>query len=892
MKNFYQSSLCIFLLVVLSAVIIFPGQTGKIAGTVKDKSTGEPLIGVNIFIEQTSIGAASDINGDYFIINVSPGEYTVVASMIGYQSMKVTKVIVTADKTTNINFGLDVQRLELNEEVVVTAERLIIRKDLTSSELSVTSSEIKSLPVESLADILQLKAGVVTDASGGIHIRGGRTSEVSYLIDGIPINDNYSGSSGTNVDVQFMEEVKVISGVFNAEYGQALSGIVDVITRQGSNTFQGNVSVSSGDYLSNHKDIFFNIDEVNPTGTTEIKANISGPLNVLGKNFSYNLAFRRFSNDGYLYGQRRFNPKDSSFQEGDAFHIVSTGDNKIISMNPFLNYNFQGKFAFNLFQRLKISNLFLWDKTDAKYYNHIIDLIPLDAHIYKLNPDGLPENFTNSLNNIVTFTYVFSPSTFLDLKYSYGRSEEKSYVFEDIRDTRYANPELLNQLTSYAFLTGGTNMGHSSRITNTNIIKADLFSQIDNYNGIKTGIELNLGRIQPTNEIVKYQDTLKVFDFNYFINQGTFEYNPISFAYYLQDKVEYKSVIINAGVRYDYFNSSGKVPTDLRDPENSLKINAKEQHQVSPRLGIAFPISADGTIHFSYGHFFQLPPYSYLYSNPNYRVGPGGLYTLMGNANLKAQSIVAYELGLHYQFFDMIGLEVIGYYKDITNLLGTEIQDTYIKSDRYALYVNRDYGKARGFTVSLMKRPTEDHVSVSLDYTLQIAEGNASDPNDAFNRAQGTPPKQPNIQVVPLNWDQRHTINLSLFYIVPGDFNLGVIAKYESGFPYTPELQSIQTSYENSSRIPSKTNVDLQFNKEFIIGETTLSFFVRVFNLFDTRNEINVYRDTGRAGYTLLSRYTPQYQGPNTLDEFLNRPDYYSEPRRILLGVSYNFNLQ
>jgi outer membrane receptor for ferrienterochelin and colicin len=264
----------------------------------------------------------------------------------------------------------------------------------------------------------------------------------------------------------------------------------------------------------------------------------------------------------------------------------------------------------------------------------------------------------------------------------------------------------------------------------------------------------------------------------------------------------------------------------------------------------------------------------------------------MGNANLKAQSIVAYELGLHYQFFDMIGLEVIGYYKDITNLLGTEIQDTYIKSDRYALYVNRDYGKARGFTISLSKRPTEDHISVSLDYTLQIAEGNASDPNDAFDRAQGTPPKQPNIQVVPLNWDQRHTINLSLFYIVPGDFNLGVVAKYESGFPYTPELQSIQTSFENSARIPSKTYVDLQFNKDFMIGGTTLSLFVRVFNLFDTRNEINVYRDTGRAGYTLVSQYTPQYQGPNTLDEFLNKPDYYSEPRRILLGMSYNFNIE
>ncbi|MBU2584288.1 MAG: TonB-dependent receptor [Bacteroidetes bacterium] len=882
MRIFYQPGLYIFLFFILSAAVIYPGQTGKIAGTVRDKNTGEPLIGVNIFMEKTTMGAASDVNGDYFILNIPPGEYTIIASMIGYQSMKVTNVIIAADKTTNIIFELEVQTLQLNQEVVVTAKRLVIRKDLTSSELSVSSGEIKNLPVESLGDILQLKAGVVTDASGGIHIRGGRTSEVSYLVDGIPVSDNYSGGSGSNVDVQFMEEVKVISGVFNAEYGQALSGVVDVITKQGSSTFQGNVSVSSGDYLSNHKNIFFNIDKLNPTGTTEIKANLSGPVNFLGKNLNYILAFRRFSNDGYLYGQRRFNPKDSSYQKGDVFHIVSTGDNEIISMNPFLNYNFQGKLTFNLFQGLKLSNLFLWDKTDSKYYNHI----------YKLNPDGLPENFSNSFNNIFTLTYVFSPSTFLNVKYSYSRSEEKSYVFEDIRDPRYANPELLNQLTSYAFLTGGTNMGHFSRINNTNIIKADIFSQIDHYNGVKIGIELNLGKIQPNNEIVKYQDTLRVFDFNYFLNQGKFDYNPVSFAYYIQDKVEYKSVIINAGVRYDYFNSRGKIPTNLRDPENSAKSDAKTQHQVSPRLGIAFPISADGTIHFSYGHFFQIPPYSYLYSNPNFRVGPGGLYTLMGNANLKAQSIVAYELGLHYQFLDMIGLEVIGFYKDITNLLGTEIQDTYIKSDRYALYVNRDYGKARGFTISLSKRPTEDHVSVSLDYTLQIAEGNASDPNDAFNRAQGTPPKQPNIQVVPLNWDQRHTINLSLFYIIPGDFNLGIIAKYESGFPYTPELQSIQKSSENSARMPSKTNVDLQFNKDFIIGKSTLSFFVRVFNLFDTRNELDVYRDTGRAGYSLISRYTPQYQGPNTLNEFLNRPDFYSEPRRILIGLSYNFNLQ
>ncbi len=881
MKKFYQLTFYIFLSLILNQAAIYSGQTGKIAGTIKDKNTGELLIGANIIIENSTMGAAADINGEYFILNVPPGQYNLIASMMGYQSMKVTGVVVEADKTTRINFELEAKTLQLSKEIVVTAQKIIIRTDLTSSELSVSSNEIKSLPLENLSDILQLKAGVVKDANGGIHIRGGRTSEVTYLVDGIPVNDFYTGASGANIDVQFMEEVKVISGVFNAEYGQALSGVVDVITKQTSKNFEGSVSFSSGDYLSNHSKIFYNINNINPTSVNETKINLSGPVGFLGHNFSYNVALRRYSSDGWIYGQRRFNPKDSSYQEGDLFHIVSTGDNKAVPMNSYLNYSFQGKISFDLFPELKFSNLFLWDKSDSTNYNHI----------YKLNPEGLPKNYSSAFNNIFSLTYVFSPSTFLQLKYSYSRNDWKSYVYENMNDPRYANPQLLFQLTNYAFLTGGTDMHYNTRTTQTNIVKVDLLSQVDHYNEVKGGIEFNLSQIQPDNQIVKYQDTVKIFDYNFYLNQGKFYFNPLSFAAYLQDKIEYKSVIINAGVRYDYFNSRGVVPSDFSDPHNSPKVKAKPQYQISPRLGIAFPISADGTIHFSYGHFFQLPPYNYLFTNPNFRVGPGGLYTLMGNADLKAQSTVAYEVGLHYKFLDMIGLEVIGFYKDITNLLGTEIHDTYIRSDRYALYVNRDYGKARGFSISLTKQPVNDNVSVSLDYTLQIAEGNASDPNDSYNKAQGTPPKKPNIQIVPLNWDQRHTINVSLFYIIPNNYNIGLIAKYESGFPYTPELQSIQTSFENSARMPSKINVDLQFNKDFVLWNSTISLYAKVFNLFDTKNEKDVYRDTGRAGYSLVNQYTPQYQGPNTLDEYLIRPDFYSEPRRIVLGISYNLNL-
>lgn len=866
----------------LLPALIFAQQTGKISGTVTNKANGEPLIGANVILEGKAIGSASDFDGFYAILNVHPGDYTVISSMIGFRKVVVNNVKVVSGKTTTIDFVMEEETTELSGEVVITATRPVIRKDLTSSELTVSAEEIKKLPVENLNDVLRLKAGVVTDATGGIHIRGGRTSEVGYLIDGISVTDKFSGDRAAAVDVQSMQEVKVISGVFNAEYGQALSGIVDVITKRGSDKFEGSINISTGDYVSSNNNIFFNIDDVKPWAINDIKANISGPFSLFDKRFNYAFSFRRYENEGWLFGQRRFNTHDSSYQAGSGWVINQTGDNKIVPLNSSTNYFAQGKLDFDIFQNLKISNLFLTDISDYQVYNHD----------FKYNPDGLQEYYNKSYNNIFSLTYVLSERAFLILKHSFGFSSRKNYVYENYDDPRYANPELLNKLTSYSFLTGGTQRDSDTRETFSNIIKGDFLTQLGRYNEFKTGFEFRIDDINIDNKIALYKgEEPRVFDFNRYQNVGQFNYTPISLAYYIQDKFEYESVIVNAGVRVDYFDSQWKVPTDLRDPENSEKKDADPQFQISPRIGIAFPISADGTLHFSYGHFFKIPDYEYVYMNPNFRVGPGGLQSLIGNANLKAESTVAYELGVHYKFFDIIGLEIVGFYKDISNLIGTEIINTYVGGDRYALYTNLDYGKSKGISISLFKRPTASSpLSVSLDYTLQTSEANASDPNDAFNKAQGNPPKNPNIQIVPVNWDQRHTINISLFYTIAEILSFGIVAKYESGFPYTPENQSLQTSFENTARMPSKVNVDLQFYKDIDLWGQLFSLYLKVYNVFDIKNEINVYRDTGRAGYSLVSRYTPESQGANTLSEFLNNPSYYSEPRKIILGIDYNLN--
>ena len=371
--------------------------------------------------------------------------------------------------------------------------------------------------------------------------------------------------------------------------------------------------------------------------------------------------------------------------------------------------------------------------------------------------------------------------------------------------------------------------------------------------------------------------------------RGKYQHHPIEGSVYFQDKIELKSMTLNAGVRYDYFNSEGKVASDPRNPD-TLFSDAKTQHQISPRLGIAFPITASAVIHASYGHFFQIPSYEYLYYNPRFAVS-GQTLTLMGNADLEAQSTIVYEMGVQQEFSSIISIDLTGYYKDVRNLLGTEIVETYILGDRYAKYINRDYGNIRGITFAVNKFPTQsDHLSMSLDYTFQVAEGNASDPNQEFNNQQSDPPKKSNIQVVPLNWDQRHTINLSVTYSNPSLFTASFIGQYQSGFPYTPAIQSLEQTFENSDRKPANYTVDLRISKKFVFKSLDYNVFLKVYNVFDRRNEIDVYTDTGRAGYSLVSHYVGERTATvNTLDEWLRRPDYYSPPRMVVVGFGIQF---
>ncbi len=224
------------------AVSLWAGTTGKIVGTVRDKDTGASLPGVNIVIRGTTMGAATNLKGEYFIINVRAGTYTLEATMVGYKKMVVSNVKVSADLTTTVNFELEPTVLELGEVVEVTAERKIVRKDVTSSQRIVGGREIQEMPVSDFDDVVVQQVGVVETnlgLSGGVHIRGGRENETAYIVDGVYTNDPFTSQRGIWLDNNAISEMSVTTGGFDAEYGQAMSGVVNVVTPEAGRDYGG-----------------------------------------------------------------------------------------------------------------------------------------------------------------------------------------------------------------------------------------------------------------------------------------------------------------------------------------------------------------------------------------------------------------------------------------------------------------------------------------------------------------------------------------------------------------------------------------------------------------------------------------------------------------------------
>lgn len=743
-KVLFAVSFWLFVLALFNPVM-YAGVTGKIHGKVIDKKTHEPLPGVNIIIEGTLMGAATDFNGEYFILQVPPGNYTLKASMVGYQAVIVKDVRVIVDHTTSINFELEEQSIQLKKEVVVTAKRPIIQKDVTSSTQFIEARQLTELPITDTKQGLMVQAGVFLDpipVVGGLgsagrgevrfSVRGGSQDQVKWYVDGVRMSTLVAGRAdwGTkfdNINLNAVQEIQMMTGGFNAEYGEAESGIINVVTKEGADQFHGSAEYiygvpgqhHFGNYLYDRYTEKEFLDHTLPNGQIDpnwltpyrqsqiydyrkipdntINLSLSGPLFKLNGN-----AVRFF-----LSGQIESlaydlpHPRDTKNNDNMLFNFAYQNKSSKLKLEGIYNH-----YAYSTLQENgEFTN-------QAKYYRGWGSL--LDLYTYNLSANWT-DVITQKLFYELKLSYFFDdfhegPSPYTVLGQSlhptlFGFERYNGYENEPF--DQYA-PVIKNHIgTGDISLVGDVNW------------------QFDDNNLVKAGFEFRY------DTYAEYENTRYpsfTTDPRYWINRGLDQtYHPLQFSGYLQDKMEFESMILNVGVRLDYFdpNRNWFVPTNLfnlaidplynqaKDPDldqvdsaghvkysfqnvlNKPMAPAKSYLMISPRFGVSFPITENTLLHFNYGHFYQLPPldemFEFLYFRPVNLVqaimqedqlaqqqgraprhipsndGDPERVTAYTVEPLKPQKTVMFEVGVKHNFNDIAVLDVTAYYKDSFN---------------------------------------------------------------------------------------------------------------------------------------------------------------------------------------------------------------------------------
>ncbi len=875
--------IAIVLFMILFGGSAFAGVSGKISGVVEDDQTGAPLIGATIRVVGTSIVTKTDEDGEYFLIGVPVGKYDLAVSHVGFEYLIKKNVRVLVDLTTPVDFGINEVATQLTDEVVVYASEAIIQKDLTESRITFTSDRMRELPnTISLQSVLGNYPGVVEDRQQQLHVRGGRSGQTAYFYDGFSIQDPFIMGPGIRVMPNALEELSLSSGGFGAEYGDAISGVVNAVTRIGGPEYHGRFrsyesmthqyDVTTGDW-NNSLETF---------GNRSLAFDLSGPiLGADGKKYNFYAAGEYLRNNGYL-------PHD--------WALSYTGAVKL-SLQPLRN--------------LKLTTNLSFEKTEGDIYDHR----DVNGRSYDFNLDGLPAFerdaylaglsgnlyinertiLTASLSSFST-KRLQAPRHLLDVHYTdwEGYSVGANGIYDGTvhKDNYWDNPDYNDAYEATGFTTGDDfNPTYSLRHTKYTSITSNLLRQIGKSNQVNLGFEWR-----------KYDIEM---DYRQFFNNKpygeTYQSNPTYSSAYIQDKIEYEHFIINAGLRLSY--RSANIDFNSTPDTTATWVKSNSNIKLSPRLGVSFPIGVQTAMHFNYGIYFQTPEFGARYINPQGDLNSG--VPLLGNPNLLPERTTAYELGVDHVIDNTWRLDLTAYFKDIKDLVTTRQYDKGSPTE-YTKYVNEDYGSAQGFDLEI-KKLSSGVFSGAVSYGYMIAKGNGSDalePYYNFGTADSTLP----VSKYPLDFDQRHTLVGHLDWkfptdwkgslagiAIPNNWGLSLAGNYGSGLPYTEtDSQGNRLSGRNEGRLPAYYTVDMKFNKNFDVwAGKLLTFFVEVDNLFDRRNIINVYTRTGlpdddRNAYgDGLATNQIELDGADLLYD--HDPQNYSPPRTVRTGFEISF---
>lgn len=921
---------------------------GVITGTITDAKTKEPLGGVTVRLPGTYYGAYTNQHGVYTVKKIANGTYTVELSLIGYKKVQKTGVRVDDGDTLTLNFALQQSSVTLDKEIVVIGKKPLVEAEETQSITTVGREEIDNMVAEKISDVLVQQTGVV-EQDNEIHIRGGRGYEAAYLLDGVSVQDPLAGTGfGLQMSASAIEEVEIITGGFNPEFGQATSGVINIKTRNGSEHYEGSAAYrrswrlygrnpydrdTNASYLTDIAEFSLGgpepiTQQLLPALGIKLPGSMSFFLNVYG-NFSDALT------PGYARRDVHSSLVDPVFSPRQDNALTGLGKLMwIINPSMRLTYSFNHSTGLNRNTRSLQTNLEYTRPGPGYQYE------------FQENMGGALSYASIAQLHSLTWLHTLNTSSFYELRlsnfFSRLKVDANGKDFSDYREPRDIptvpaeyyetnNPTRLGIIPGDGFYDFGNGTIWNDHFIDEWNIRLDYTNFISEKNRVKTGIDLRLQELQQANIYKPWLGPLG-------LNNDVFRANAVVGALYAQNNLSFKGLVLNYGLRFDYWAPGTIVDNAIEDESIPTITEAQRQSyrdgtfsflgrrwkgRISPRLGVSHPITNNQMLFFSYGHFNKLPRPQYVYAKLTPQAA-NSTYQRFGNPDLNPETTIAYELGLRSQLSTDDVLTITAYYKDIFDYVQTrraKANSPRLAGGSFLTYTNADYARSRGVEVEYKKRiGTWFRAQASVTYSVITGKSGSAD--DGALVEQGVADEI--VGETFMAWDRPWRANATANFVVKKDEPLFGIAGldnlnafvrlfYQSGERYTPHIPVTDPTTGKQQQLPNgkpvyrsdNTNilgefgapwwwVDLNIEKYFVFGGLNWTISLEVINVFDRKNPDILNPITGDAyeygdptPVDWNDPLYPQLQSP--IDPYPFNPARYLERRTLRLGTSVRF---
>jgi len=903
-------------------------EKGAVSGKVSDRKTGHALPFANVSIPGAQRGGLTDSEGQYLVTGVPAGTYEVKVQFLGYGPDSRTGVVVEAGKTAVVNFQLGEVVVREEKAVEVTAERRLVEVRQGATIRSVNAAEIRNLPVQTIGEVLQQQAGVSTDADQ-IHVRGGRTDETVFVVNGVANRDLVTGQSTVGqLSARSVAEINVATGAYDVRYGNALSGVVEVKLKEGGDRLAGGLTMSNGSYGGRSFQLVaggpdrvvgwaLSLFRLRPPGQLSSLLDLSGSL--------YDTRFRAFDTERDGFFSRLFTPSDhprlrSSYEDaifGRRFtygEMFSQSEDNRWAARYSLTWKpgTRDKWNFSFSKRIAIDQGY-----SRSFINATGDLgDPAYPWRWARRIEHAPTIFEDNVQTSLEWRRTLSTTGYTNFQLS-------RYFFAQRQDvagklwSQYEEPDdqALSDPSKRAdfFIDSGDDNTWQDRRTTTYGIQWSI-TQRHKRHEVEVGLEHNFQSVQ----YVTIEDPW-VFDPDGLGgSHDLWRVHPWAGAIYLRDRLEFEGFSANVGLRGDYWFLGREAERAVADTSNHNVSPAtrdafyRDTHSfygrryklhVSPRVIVAHPITENSSFFFNYGEFTQIPSYRYVYSKLTSVSSEA--FPLLGNPNLNPQVSVNYEVGAKHQFLPIAAANVTFFVKDIYDYptattfkrsQGTSLVDIFV-------YLNGHFARSKGFEVEIEKRRSS-YWTGRLTYTFQQTKGKSSDPTEQkVVQETGGDAAETRLSEAFVRWNRPHKVsaNFDLRFDdqTPGGWGwlrrsgLNVYVQGQSGRAYTPiNVFSDQAAEPFSKNALFQATVDLRLNRYFMLGRNRVDLSLAGTNLFNNHIINRVDRVTGRGRFAGVGEYD-RGEFPEVTDYTIvsqvDDPSNYGPGAQWRLTVDYDF---